>query len=104
MINPKKYIKGIITNLAIFILILILYFSGLLASVETKTYDGRCRFSAKHLKCSDQISVVLLDQESLNWASNTKGWSWPWPREAYAEMINYFNQLNFLFIFYLIYV
>jgi len=94
MINRKSAIIGIITNFAVLFFMLILFFTGLLKSIETKAYDNRCRFSSKYIECSDEIGVVILDQDSLNWASSVKGWSWPWPREAYGEMVKYFNRGN----------
>ncbi|MDR0877561.1 MAG: adenylate/guanylate cyclase domain-containing protein [Treponema sp.] len=35
--------------------------------------------------------LVLLDQNSIDWANKERGWGWPWPRKAYAELVNYMN-------------
>jgi adenylate cyclase len=35
--------------------------------------------------------VVILNQDSIDWANRERGWSWPWPRKAYAEFIDYMN-------------
>ena len=77
---------------AVFAAVFIVFASGILSSAEKKTYDSRMRFSSKRTEISDRISLVLLDQESLDWAKKERGWSWPWPREAYAEMVRYFNR------------
>ncbi len=77
---------------AVFAATLAIFLSGILASAEKKTYDSRMKFSSKRTEISDRISLVLLDQESLEWAKKERGWSWPWPREAYAEMTRYFNR------------
>lgn len=50
------------------------------------------KFSSRHTEISDRISLVILDQESLDWARKERGWSWPWPRESYAEMARYFKR------------
>ncbi|AEF84702.1 adenylate/guanylate cyclase catalytic domain protein [Treponema primitia ZAS-2] len=67
------------------------YFSGIFDFLELKTYDFRVRLFASSKTTSDDIYVVLLDQPSIDWAAQERGWSWPWPRQAYAEMINYMN-------------
>lgn len=61
---------------------------------ERISYDSRCRFSSKYITTSDQISVVVVDQDSLDWAKEEMGWSWPWPRESCAKIIDYFNRGN----------
>jgi adenylate cyclase len=43
---------------------------------------------------SDEIAVILLDQDSLDWAQQERGWGWPWPRQAYAEVVDYMNLSN----------
>lgn len=50
------------------------------------------KFSSKRTEISDRISLVILDQESLDWARKERGWSWPWPRESYAEIARYFKR------------
>ncbi|MDY2844464.1 MAG: adenylate/guanylate cyclase domain-containing protein [Treponema sp.] len=91
--NPKKHIvQAAISVAAVFAAVFIVFASGILSSAEKKTYDSRMRFSSKRTEISDRISLVLLDQESLDWAKKERGWSWPWPREAYAEMVRYFNR------------
>ncbi len=77
---------------AVFAAVFTVFATGILSSAEKKTYDSRMRFSSKRTEISDRISLVLLDQESLDWAKKERGWSWPWPREAYAEMVRYFNR------------
>ncbi|MDR1973028.1 MAG: adenylate/guanylate cyclase domain-containing protein [Treponema sp.] len=59
--------------------------------LELKTYDFRVKLLAGTRRPSDDIMVVLLDQESIDWANRERGWGWPWPRKAYAEFIDYMN-------------
>jgi len=40
---------------------------------------------------SDDIIVILLDQDSIDWANRERGWGWPWPRKAYADIVDYMN-------------
>ncbi|MDR1105873.1 MAG: adenylate/guanylate cyclase domain-containing protein [Treponema sp.] len=75
----------------IFAALLLLHFTGIFDYLEFKTYDFRVRIMAHYSRPSDDIIVVLVDQESINWAQENRGWSWPWPRAAYAEIIEYMN-------------
>ncbi|WP_407425315.1 CHASE2 domain-containing protein [Treponema sp.] len=89
-------IKGKIRQilLSCFILIVltcVLYVLNVFKWAENKSYDSRMKFISRSTECSEQIALVLLDQESLDWAKNELGWSWPWPRKAYAEMVDYFS-------------
>ena len=78
----------------IFVLISLLDILGSFSWIENKTYDSRMKFSSKFLKPSEEISIILLDQESLDWAKEELNWSWPWPRESYAKIVDYFTRAN----------
>jgi adenylate cyclase len=86
----KKIIAVIITAL-VFLAITILHLSNVFYFFEYKSYDLRARLMAKYSRPSDDIIVVLLDQHSLDWAQQERGWGWPWPRQAYAEIVDYMN-------------
>jgi adenylate cyclase len=67
---------------------------GVFDIIEYKLYDLRVNFFAASSRPSDDIVVILLDQESINWAHENpdRRWSWPWPREAYGDIVNYMNE------------
>jgi len=67
----------------------LLDFSGVFRFLENKTYDLRIRLLAGFDRPSDDIIVILINQDSLDWAQRDRGWSWPWPRKAYAELLDY---------------
>lgn len=87
----KKIISIAVITAITCIFCVVLQFSGALKSPENNSYDNRMTVTSNFIKPSDDIVLVLVNQESLNWAKETRGWSWPWPREAYAELIEYFN-------------
>ena len=88
----KTLRKNLISLVALTILVFTLYALGVFTWAENKTYDNRMAISAKKFSPSQEIALVLLDQESLDWAKEEFGWGWPWPRESYAKMIDYFNR------------
>lgn len=89
--TPKKWFRSLMLISACFALTMVLEVSGSFTLFENKTYDQRMIYSAKKLKASDEIYFIGVNQESIYWANKNYGWSWPWPREAWANMVDFFN-------------
>ena len=58
--------------------------AGLAQRWDNPMSDWRARLLARPSSATPRVKLVLLDQESLDWASKELGWAWPWPREAMA--------------------
>jgi len=88
----KKPAALIIIGLVFFI-IAGLHLLGIFNFLEYKSYDMRVKYWAgsSFSRPSDEIILIFLDQDSIDWAQYERGWGWPWPRQAYAEMVNYMN-------------
>jgi adenylate cyclase len=56
---------------------------------EAITWDWRATILARPSSARDQITLILLDQDSLDWGLKENGLSWPWPREVYVPIIEY---------------
>ena len=66
-----------------------LWWGGALDRFEYLTWAWRVQsFSSHRTPCSD-VKVILLDQPSLDWGAREMGWSWPWPREVYASLLDF---------------
>jgi adenylate cyclase len=93
MKNPHKKANVVIAALVIVLVVFagigLPGFFGVFQFLENKTYDMRIRLLAGFDRPSDDIVIILINQESLDWARNERGWSWPWPRKAYAELLDY---------------
>ncbi|MBO4319297.1 MAG: adenylate/guanylate cyclase domain-containing protein [Treponema sp.] len=92
MKSIKQKLRVIITGVAIFALFAVLHFAGAFNWVDNKTYDSRMSLTADYFDPSDMITLVLLDQQSLDWATEEMGWGYPWPRSAYGTIIDFFNR------------
>jgi adenylate cyclase len=57
--------------------------------LEHLTWSWRARTLAEPRVATDEIKLILVDQSSLDWAADTMGLSWPWPREVYAAIIQF---------------
>jgi adenylate cyclase len=85
----KKFIHGLIIGLSGAVFALLLWGFGWLNIWESKTWDFRASIMAKPGKATDNVKLILLDQNSLDWAKQENGWNWPWPREVYSAILDY---------------
>ena len=89
--NLLKKLQNWLLILLIFCVSVVLYFFDAFSFLELKSYDSRMKFAGKFTKPSEEICLILLDQESIDWAKEEMGWNWPWPRSAYGDIVNYFS-------------
>ena len=88
-LSGKKLIKGLIVGVGGAVLALSLWGLGFLDTWEAKTWDWRATAMAKPGLATDEIRIILLDQNSLDWGKEESGLTWPWPREIYGAIVNY---------------
>jgi adenylate cyclase len=84
-------IAALIIVLLVFAGVGLLNFFGVFQFLENKSYDLRIRLLADFDRPSDDIIIIMINQDSLDWAQRERGWGWPWPRKAYAELLDYMN-------------
>ncbi len=61
--------------------------TSLFDKLEWRLFDQWSRIRASHCSFDPQISAILIDEESMEYFGRTRGWRWPWPREAYAHLL-----------------
>jgi len=66
--------------------------AGLTQRWNNPMSDWRARLMAKPSPATDRVKLVLLDQSSLDWASQNMGLPWPWPREVYGPLLDYLKR------------
>ena len=86
----KKTARIFISTAVLCIFFTVCSMFSLFSSLENKLYDRRMSFTADFFSPAENIFLVTVDQESLDWAKKELGWSWPWPRSAYASITDYF--------------
>lgn len=85
----RKILAGVMTGcIGAFIALAALHF-GLLDTMEAVSFDLRVRAMAKPGPNTDRIRLILLDQKSLDWAKESFGLGWPWPRQAYVPVVDF---------------
>ncbi len=85
----KRLGQAAIVGAGAAIVALILWTSGFLKLWEFAAWRWRVDYFAEPGAASPKIKLILLDQRSLDWGEKENGWTWPWPREVYAPIIDY---------------
>ncbi|TFG59601.1 MAG: adenylate/guanylate cyclase domain-containing protein, partial [Deltaproteobacteria bacterium] len=91
-ISGKKFLEGVAVAVAATVLASLLWAVGGLDPWELRTWDWRVGRMSRPAPSTDRIRLVLLDQQSLDWAQKENGLSWPWPREVYGAVIGYLQR------------
>ena len=87
----KKTMAALIIAFSLSLVLILAHAGGLFNFIELKLYDLRVKLFASSLSVSHDIVLVLLDEDSMSWASRERGWGYPWPRTAYAELTDYLS-------------
>ena len=90
----KLWTRAIIIASSSILITLVFHFLGLFNAFENKSYDLRMINAAKYKQPCEEICLIIVDQESIDWAKEKYNWSWPWPREAYGKMIDFISVGN----------
>ena len=90
----KLWTRATIIAISSILITLVFHFLGLFNAFENKSYDLRMINAAKYKQPCEEICLIIVDQESIDWAKEKYNWSWPWPREAYGRMIDFISAGN----------
>lgn len=88
----KRLLVGLLAGLFGSFLSLCVWFAGGFTSWEAKTYDWRARELAANRPPNDRVVLILVDQNSLDWAQEVNGIDWPWPRQLYGAIADFCRQ------------
>ncbi len=88
----RKALAGAATAAAATALSFLLWGAGAFDLWELRTWDWRATLLARPAPATDNVRLVLLDQQSLDWAQRENGLSWPWPREVYGVIIGHLRR------------
>jgi len=83
----RKLTQSLFVGLVCGLLALGIWATGGLETWEAKSWDWRVSLLAKPGQATNDICLILLDQNSLDWALQENGLTWPWPREVYGAIV-----------------
>ena len=85
----KKLLHGFLVGLAAAAVAAGCWHAGWLNQPEYMLWGWRVRVFARMTSPSEQVKVILLDQNSLDWGKTENRWSWPWPRQVYGPIFSF---------------
>ncbi len=85
----KKILQGALVAVLSAAAAVLPWTAGWLDRWECRTWDWRESLLARPSPSTDNVRLVLLDQNSLDWGQKENGLSWPWPREVYVPIVDY---------------
>lgn len=85
----RGWIQGVAGGLVAALISLLLWNLALMDIWEKKSWDWRESMMARPSFVTDQICLILVDQASLDWMSQSNGLTWPWPREIYSVVVDF---------------
>ena len=88
----KLRLRSIIIGLLSAGLALLLWNHDAFKELEAKTYDLRVKLLSSPGPRTDDIRLIYLDQAGLDWAEETMGLGWPWPREMYTPILDFLSR------------
>ncbi|MBT8341079.1 MAG: CHASE2 domain-containing protein [Desulfatitalea sp.] len=84
---PKKVF---VVATAVFGVMVLLGHTGILFPLQMDFYDLKVRFWRQQRAMPDELALVLIDEASLAAMAPLMG-RWPWPREVFADLLDYFK-------------
>ncbi|MBM4313010.1 MAG: adenylate/guanylate cyclase domain-containing protein [Deltaproteobacteria bacterium] len=85
----RKLLQGLAAGGIGFAVALALWAPGWLDMWEGKAWDWRVNLLAAPGRATDNIRLILLDQNSLDWGKRENSLGWPWPREVYNLLLGF---------------
>lgn len=82
-----RSLHGALLALLAFAVAWALQAAGGLRGLEHLTWGWRQSLAAKPGPATGSIKLIAVDQASLDWAADTIGESWPWPRQVYDYIL-----------------
>lgn len=73
-------------------LVAVLHLSGILQPLERSTLDARFALANRPAMVDSSIVLVTIDDASISFARNRMKVGWPWPREYYGTLVDYFRE------------
>ncbi|MFP4179940.1 MAG: CHASE2 domain-containing protein [Spirochaetaceae bacterium] len=84
-----RSVRALIVSVGAALLAVLLGSTGVLQEAELSSYDMRVRAFASEPEEEEETLLILVDQESLDWALETQQQPHPWPREYYSYITNF---------------
>lgn len=65
---------------------------GWLERIEFTTWNWRVNVRSRPGVATEDIKIIVVDEESLQWAADELRLPWPWPREVYSAILQFLSR------------
>lgn len=65
---------------------------GWLERIEFTTWNWRVNVRSRPGVATEDIKIIVVDEESLQWAADELRLPWPWPREIYSAILQFLSR------------
>ncbi len=89
----KKWYALLLTAIVIVLLGLLIERVGFIKDIESRTLDYRFKTFTRAEEADEDVVMLVIDDSSLEFFMSV-GLSWPWPRDTYANILNYFDSVG----------
>ncbi len=86
---PEKFVQALVIGAGAAAIGLGVSGAGVMVELEHLTWNLRARALAQATADDPKIRLVLIDERSIQTVHQTSGVGWPWPRSAYAEIVDF---------------
>ena len=88
--HNEKVRRGALIALLASLFAIGIWQANVFQSVEFMFFDLQARLLAR--SGDEKIKLILIDQSSLDWGKKENAWSWPWPREVYGAVLDFYRR------------
>jgi adenylate cyclase len=88
----SRPVRGTVCAGMAFGLVALLHLSGALQSLERSTLDARFGIAHRPAMADSSVVLVTIDDASISFARTRMKVGWPWPREYYGTLVDYFRE------------
>ncbi len=85
----SRPVRALLTGSGSALIAVLLLLGGVFDGAERSSYDMRARAFTSPRDGDDEVVLILVDEQSLEWALEAQGQSWPWPRAYYAAIADF---------------
>ncbi len=89
MKKSRKLMAGVLIGVVCALVARGLSWTWVVETAEHITWDARQQYLAEPVDPDLPIRIILLDEQSLEWARGGMGLSWQWPYEVYTPIIEF---------------
>jgi len=89
-VDKKRTLTALAVAGAVFLLTTLFYLLGGFTRLDYVAYDSAVQLLRKNKSVSDDVAVILIDDQSLS-ALNSMLGRWPWPRTIYSDLLEFLS-------------